>query len=224
MKNIILGFSFVMIWLYGGQVFAQVTSTDFKNFKSISATQKVVYFTLSGVGGLEQAQKIQDDLTDYPNVSNCIVSQGQRGEYRCKATISKDITPDELNIIIQAAGAEISQQSLDTKISGERQNTVMTKKIRDDGMPEHFPVFQNTGAPETDNANFEREKKDWMRDYPLEVEQLTGRSYDDVARAQLGFPEDYPKFVKTGNQAEDLKNFEIAKNEWFISHPEYLQK
>lgn len=51
---------------------------------------------------------------------------------------------------------------------------------KDENTPEHYPVYINTGNPDYDNSVYDQAKKEWIINYPGEVEQLTGRSYEDV--------------------------------------------
>lgn len=48
------------------------------------------------------------------------------------------------------------------------------------GLPEHYPVFFNTDNPEYDNSKYDLAKKEWIKNYPDEVVQITGRSYKDA--------------------------------------------
>jgi len=44
-------------------------------------------------------------------------------------------------------------------------------------LPPHYPVFRDTGNPEYDKTFYETQKQEWIKNYPNEVEQVTGRSY-----------------------------------------------
>lgn len=48
------------------------------------------------------------------------------------------------------------------------------------GVPQHYPVFVNTGNPENDNLKFEQAKQEWIKNYPEETEYSTGRPYEGV--------------------------------------------
>lgn len=47
------------------------------------------------------------------------------------------------------------------------------------GLPEHYPVFVNTGNPELDNSTFDQAKQEWLKNYPKEAEYTTGILYQD---------------------------------------------
>lgn len=48
------------------------------------------------------------------------------------------------------------------------------------GAAEHHPIFVNTGNPNNDNEMYNQEKQNWVNNYPNEVEQMTGRSFQDA--------------------------------------------
>jgi hypothetical protein len=66
-------------------------------------------------------------------------------------------------------------------------------------VPEHYPVFVNTGNPENDNFIFDKAKQEWIKNYPDEVEQATGRSYRNATG--IDHPRDVEK-MKTSNKLD----------------------
>lgn len=46
-------------------------------------------------------------------------------------------------------------------------------------LPEHYPVFVNTGNPENDSRMYEQAKQEWLKNYPEESQYSTGSPYQD---------------------------------------------
>lgn len=46
-------------------------------------------------------------------------------------------------------------------------------------LPEHYPVFVNTGNQENDSRRYEQAKQEWLKNYPEESQYSTGVPYQD---------------------------------------------
>ncbi len=162
--------------------FAQSTGTKFINFrnsKSVDNNNKVVYFLLDNVGGTEQAVKIQSDLENDANITSCQIVADKDGRYACKVIMKQNIKPENIRGIILSSGADFNPDSVVPEENNIRKSSSFDPKKRADGMPEHYPVFIDTGNPDHDNSVYDQAKQEWIKNYPEEVEQITGRSYQN---------------------------------------------
>jgi hypothetical protein len=153
--------------------------SDFRNVKIIDNSQKAVYFLLDKVGGTEQANQLKSDLENDANISSFYITPEKDGKYACKAIINRNITPDYILNFILAVGADFDMGSFILKENPENTKPNEVLKKRSDGMPDHYPYYISTGNPEYDNSIYDQAKQEWIKNYPNEVELMTGRSYQN---------------------------------------------
>jgi hypothetical protein len=153
--------------------------SDFKNVKLIDNSQKAVYFLLENVGGTEQSNQLKNDLESDANVSSFYIMPDKDGKFACKAILKRNITPDYIRNYILAVGANFDPGSFILKENPELIKSNENLKKRDDGMPEHYPIYKSTGNSEFDNSVYDQAKQEWIKNYPAEVEKITGRKHSE---------------------------------------------
>lgn len=180
MKNTLLRILMGVVIMLPGYLSAQNKVNDFINYKNLPNGQKVIYFELAGIGGSEQLNQILSNLQNDKNVFYNSITADDNGKYRCKATVDSMVDAAYIRNILQLSGAEINMASLISKESPDFKKEIIPSKMRSDGMPEHYPVYENTGNPDYDNSVYEQAKQEWIKNYPVEVELLTGRQYEKI--------------------------------------------
>lgn len=175
MKRLITLTIGLLIASYG---IAQTERYEFVDVKPINGNQNVVFFYISGVGGDEQANAVLSELQDDNMIGDCWLVPAKDGSYRIKAFINRNITADYIRRILISQGSDFDVNKVGVRvIKGKSEESV--EKKRGDGMPEHYPVFVNTGNENYDNSVYEQAKQEWIKNYPNEVEELTRRSYQN---------------------------------------------
>jgi len=175
---------FVFLFFSVATIYAQSEKSkmaDFKNAKLIQNNEKAVYMHIINVGGTEQANKIQNDLLSDQNISSCFMNLEPDGRYACKIIMKRNISPDYIRNYILYSGADIDPASVISNNIPEKKSPEMELKKRGDGMPEHYPVFVDTGNPEYDNSVYDQAKQEWIKNYPEEVSKITGRKIDEFS-------------------------------------------
>lgn len=172
---------FIAIFTLSNLIGQNVTSkySDFKNAKLMGNNQKAVYFSLEKIGGNEQANQLKNNLESDGNISSFFITPEKDGKYSCKAIINMNITPEYLRNYILAVGADFDPGSVILKETPEINRSNEDLKKRSDGMPEHYPYYISTGNQEYDNSVYDQAKQEWIKNYPAEVEQLTGRKHSE---------------------------------------------
>lgn len=68
------------------------------------------------------------------------------------------------------------------------------------------------------------ERQDWINKHPNEYQFLVDSEKKDVITSNEILPNDFPKYVNTGNPELDNQNYSKQKEKWIMEHPEAYKK
>ncbi|OFY86486.1 MAG: hypothetical protein A3F72_14970 [Bacteroidetes bacterium RIFCSPLOWO2_12_FULL_35_15] len=152
-------------------------------FSFVDPTTSMGYFIVDNLNKIQEIEKTLNNEKDFSFSSfeeiplteeSFLEMYMKRGGFE-KAEFSKNIPKQ----IVMGPYQELSSSLyLKALIVWEKKYKNAFNKLQ--GLPEHYPVFFNTGNPEYDNARYGQAKEDWIKNYPDEVEKITGRSYKDA--------------------------------------------
>lgn len=202
-NNLIL---LIVICLLGHISFAQ-SKIEFKDSKP-KGEGRVVYFQISKIKNQEHLNDISLALSSDKNISSCNIYKDFEKKDACQLEIKNlNIDANYIRNILRLKEVDFDMASV---LTGDAK--------RHDGMPEHYPVFVDTGKPETDKAKYDNDKKNWLKSYPKEVEALMGKSYYEVVSGESFYMDEMPVFIDTGNKVLDESKFEKRKLVWNKTH------
>ncbi|MFA4852678.1 MAG: hypothetical protein WC599_09190 [Bacteroidales bacterium] len=200
LKSILVVVSLALIW---GNSFSQSQKYEFKNSKPIP-DGKVVYFEISGIKDNDHSEELVKVLSQIDGVSFCRIFKSSLKTDACQLNINSSVSADYVRAILLSNEADFDLESV-------KVNNPANIEKRRDGMPEHYPVFVNTGNTDADNAQYEMDKQEWIKKYPEEVAKITGREIDEFVNKK---EHDLPIYIDTGNPIEDQNRFEKDKKKW----------
>lgn len=212
MKNLKLLLFFLLII---PSVIAQ-SKYSFKNIKH-SGDRDYVYFKVNNVLSDEDAENLKKVFTSDNNINETYVNSNGS----CKLVVSGNIDADYIKNLLHSVGLDYDYSTIDINQRFEAEKLENSKKYsqknRTDGMPEHYPVFLDTGNPDLDKKNYEIDKINWISNYPLEVITLRGISVEDYYSELISNGKE-PKFIDTGDPIIDKERFDIAIKKWTDIH------
>ncbi|MBI4646102.1 MAG: hypothetical protein HY738_05755 [Bacteroidia bacterium] len=191
--------------------------------EKVTDTYKVVYFNLSGVPDDNQKTDLEQSFRNDNNILSFRIINNNR----CQLKIRNNINADYIRNILLNNNLDYDFTSVKVEQANQKPSSdKFSEKKRTDGMPEHYPVYHNTGNPEYDNQLYDKEKKEWISKYPLEVEQVTGKTQDvkPGEKRSDGMPEHYPIFIDTGNPDADNALYDKKKQEWIRKYPSEVEQ
>lgn len=188
---------------------SQDKKIDFKNSKPYGS-DKVVYFKINNLANDEDIENLNRVFSGDAGIREHSLNKA-RG---CKLVISQAIDAEYIRGRLLSAGLDYDLSTILVNDALVLKDMIAPlQKNRTDGMPEHYPVYINTGRPDIDNALFDCLKKEWVRDYPSEYARIGGISTDKVYSDQINANQE-PEFIDTGNPEKDMKSFSTAKEKW----------
>lgn len=210
MKNILcLIFTTLLL---SNLLIAQTDMVEFKSVKSLGEG-KVVYFKVANLISDDAQESLKHTFETDINIKEFnIYTDGN-----CKLIINNIIDGNYIKNLLLSQGLDYDYSTVkviynqNSPIYKEQKQKM--QKNRNDGMPEHYPIFIDTGDSKLDNENYENEKQLWVQEYPEEVAKLTGREVDEFTSNKAKI-ENYPIYINTGNPKQDQENFEKAKTKW----------
>lgn len=207
MTKISYTFIFMFFCVYSSVLFSQT----FKDYK-VTKEGKIVYFTLTGILDQEHSDEVNAVLSKDQNVSQSIIYKSKE-VFLGKIFLKGNVEADYFRKILQSIQVDIDPSSLidysnafDTRVSA------------------HYPLFIDTGNPEKDKIVFENAKKIWIKIYPKEVANVSGKNYYDFVSRESFYINEKPVFIDTGNPDLDKQMFEKREQEWIKSNPAKLKK
>ncbi len=81
--------------------------------------------------------------------------------------------------------------------------------------------LRNIQVPQFAN---EAERQEWILNHPEEYHFLIGSFKKEGVESQSPLPNDFPKFINTGNPELDNQNYTKQKALWINEHPELYKK
>ncbi|OFY26502.1 MAG: hypothetical protein A2275_10970 [Bacteroidetes bacterium RIFOXYA12_FULL_35_11] len=179
--------------------FAQKYNCDFQYKKTIS-DGVIVSFEVIEKNNTIPVESLENIFKQKPDVLSAqFVISGTIKYFKLK--IKEHLSADQVREILRQNGFDFNDSSI----------------IKSQIATEHYPVFKDTGNPQADHDRYEKDKQEWIKNYPEEVEIMTGRKISD---AVIELPADFPKYEKTGNETEDAILYEKAKKEWHSKQQE----
>lgn len=189
--------------------FSQEKSIEFKKSKS-NGNETFVYFKVSNVNSITDIENLKKLFSNDSGIKNFQINN----EGECKMVVSPEINAVYIRKKLLTIGNDFDLTSiLINDKSTLKEMIIPLQKNRTDGMPDHYPIFINTGNPDFDNANYDYLKKDWIENYPVEYAKLRGITIDEVYTEQINSNHE-PQFIDTGNPDVDKKRFNDAKIKW----------
>lgn len=189
---------------------SQSAKIEFKNSKSNGNNTVFVYFKINRLINNDEIENLKQIFSNDINIKEHFLNNSSD----CKMILNNTIGAEYIRKKLLSAGLDFDLSTVvinDNKLLKEM--IIALQKNRTDGMPEHYPVFINTGNPDIDNANYDNLKKDWMENYPVEYAKLRGITIDEVYSEQINSNHE-PQFIDTGNPDIDKKSFNKAKIKW----------
>lgn len=158
--------------LISAYVSAQNHFNGFASFKKINEETAVVYFSVMGNDDF-RIDEFNETLLKYPGVSSSSYVN-EPAQYRFKCVINNKVSAEDIKLLLYQFELKMDANSLYSK-----NNEVNVKpgkpKSAEQLVAPHYPDFINTGNPEQDAQNFDKAKQEWIKNYPEEVEKLTGK-------------------------------------------------
>lgn len=214
MKNILcLIFATLLL---SNVVIAQTDIIEFKSIKPLG-DGKVVYFKVANLINDEAQESLKNIFESDVNIKEFYIYT----DGNCKLVINNTIDGNYIKNLLLSQGLDYDYSTVkiiynqNSQVYKEQKQNM--QKNRTDGMPEHYPIFVDTGNSTLDNENYDKEKQQWFKEYPEEVAKLTGREVDEFT-SNKEKNENYPKYIDTGNPKLDNEKFEKAKIEWAVKY------
>lgn len=192
-----------------------IAQTDIIEFKSIKplGDSKVVYFKVANLINDDTQESLKHTFETDINIKEFYIYT----DGNCKLVINNIIDGNYIKNLLLSQGLDYDYSTV--KIIYNQNSPVYKEqkrnmqKNRTDRMPEHYPIFVDTGNSTLDNENYDKEKQQWYKEYPEEVAKLTGREVDEFT-SNKAKTENYPIYINTGNPKQDKENFEKDKTKW----------
>lgn len=173
----------VDILLKADYIERQMEKLQLAIFSFVDPTTSMGYFIVDNLNKVQEIEKTLNNEKGFSFIGfeeiplteeNFLEMYIKRGGVE-KAEFSKNIPKQ----IVMGPYQELSSSLyLKALIVWEKEYKNVYNKLQ--GLPEHYPVFFNSGNPEYDNSKYGHAKEEWVKNYPDEVEQITGRSYKDA--------------------------------------------
>ncbi|MEI7595569.1 MAG: hypothetical protein WCK02_07470 [Bacteroidota bacterium] len=128
--------------LYSEYSYAQISGSKAK-FDKVEDGMYFLSFNISGLADNKQAETIIAKIKANADVKTCVIS-----EYKyCKIVSIKPILSEYIVEVLKSQN-----------VSSDK--FVVAK--REDGMPEDYPVYKNTGNSAADDKKYDDAKKEWI--------------------------------------------------------------